>query len=60
MGREKVFVSYSHKDRRWLDSVSEQLNVLVRGGLIDVFEDTRIGVGENWSSGSTKRWETPD
>jgi hypothetical protein len=48
MARRKVFISYSHKDARWLDSVREQLAVLEREGLIDVFEDTRIGAGEEW------------
>ena len=46
--RERVFISYSHKDNRWLECVREQLAVLEREGLIDVFEDTRIGAGEDW------------
>jgi TIR domain len=48
MARRKVFISYSHKDARWLDRVREQLAVLEREGLIDIFEDTRIGAGEEW------------
>jgi hypothetical protein len=48
MTRTKLFISYSHKDRRWLDRVREQLDVLEREGLIDPFEDKRIGVGEDW------------
>lgn len=47
--RERLFISYSHKDKRWLACVREQLDVLEREGLIDVFEDTRIGAGEDWS-----------
>ena len=46
--REQVFISYSHKDKRWLESVREQLTVLEREGLINVFEDTRIGAGKDW------------
>jgi hypothetical protein len=46
--RERLFISYSHEDKRWLACVREQLAVLEREGLIDVFEDTRIGAGEDW------------
>jgi TIR domain len=48
MTREKVFISYSHKDAKWLDRVREQLAVLERERLIEVFEDTLIGAGEEW------------
>jgi hypothetical protein len=47
-GRERVFISYSHKDADWLERVREQLAVLEREGLIDVFADSRIGAGEDW------------
>ena len=48
MLRQKIFISYSHKDRLWLERIREQLAVLESEGLIDVFEDTRIGAGEDW------------
>lgn len=48
MGREKLFISYSHKDRRWLERVREQLIVLEQEGLIDPFEDSKIDVGDDW------------
>jgi hypothetical protein len=48
MAREKLFISYSHRDVRWFERVREQLAVLEHEGLIDAFEDTRIGVGEDW------------
>ena len=48
MARSKVFVSYSHKDQRWLDSLREHLGVLEQEGLIDVFADTQIGAGNDW------------
>jgi hypothetical protein len=50
MTRKKLFISYSHRDARWLDRVREQLAVLESEGLIDLFEDTRIAVGEDWYS----------
>lgn len=48
MARVKLFISYSHKDSRWLERVKEQLAVLESEGLIDSFDDTQIGAGENW------------
>jgi hypothetical protein len=48
IARKKLFISYSHKDGRWLDRVREQLDVLEREGLIDSFDDRRIEVGEDW------------
>ncbi len=48
MQRNKIFISYCHKDELWFERVREQLAVLEREGLIDPFEDTRIGAGEDW------------
>lgn len=48
MSREKVFVSYSHRDREWLEQLLEHLAALERWGLIHVWSDTRIEVGANW------------
>jgi hypothetical protein len=48
MARKKVFISYNHEDVRWLKLVQEQLAVLEYEGLIDLFDDTRIGAGEEW------------
>ena len=48
MGRTKVFVSYSHRDRAWLERLLLHLSLLQRRELIHVWSDTRIGVGERW------------
>lgn len=48
MTRNKLFISYSHKDMRWLERVREQLGVLEREDLIETFEDARISPGEDW------------
>lgn len=48
MARNKLFISYSHEDERWLKRVRQQLGVLVREGLIDTFDDTQIGAGKHW------------
>ena len=46
--RTKLFISYSHEDIRWLQAVKEQLAVLEREGLLDVYEDTQLLAGEAW------------
>jgi hypothetical protein len=48
MSREKVFVSYSHRDREWLERLLEHLAVLERWGLVHPWSDTRIGAGADW------------
>lgn len=46
--RTKVFVSYSHDDKEWLKRFSQHIAVLERRGLVDVWSDTRIAVGDDW------------
>src|SRR5215470_5457177 len=48
MARLKVFISYSHKDRNWLERLTEQLAVLHRRGLVDIWSDELIAVGDAW------------
>src|SRR5262249_54876297 len=48
MARTKIFISYSHEDERWRRRVVEQLGVLASEGLIDLWDDRKIGVGEDW------------
>jgi hypothetical protein len=43
-----IFISYSHKDRRWLDRLKVHLRPIERDGKIDVWDDTRIATGANW------------
>jgi hypothetical protein len=45
---ETVFISYSHKDRRWLDKLRPQLEALAQDLKIDVWDDTRIEPGRDW------------
>ncbi len=45
-----VFLSYSHKDRYYLDRALVHLRPLERKGLIDVWADTRVEAGNNWKS----------
>jgi hypothetical protein len=48
MKREKVFVSYSHRDKEWLDRLQTHLRPLEREGLIERWDDTRIEAGLQW------------
>jgi hypothetical protein len=44
--RTKVFVSYSHKDRRWLDELRTYLAPL--GDVLDLWDDRRQEPGQRW------------
>jgi hypothetical protein len=46
--RNKVFISYSHDDTKWLNAIKEQLAVLEYEGLVSLCEDTQLEVGEDW------------
>jgi O-acetyl-ADP-ribose deacetylase (regulator of RNase III) len=43
-----VFVSYSHKDKIWLERLQEMLEPLLRKGSISVWDDTKIAAGAEW------------
>ena len=45
-----AFISYSHKDRSALDELLVFLRPLERDGRIGLWEDSRIGPGENWET----------
>ena len=47
-GRTRVFVSYSNKDRKWLERLQVHLKPLVREGAIALWEDSQISSGEEW------------
>src|SRR2546423_9479856 len=48
MARTKVFISYSHVDRRFLNRLHVFLRPLERQGLVDWWDDTRLKPGSNW------------
>jgi len=43
-----VFISYSHKDEEEKDALLSQLGVLQKADLIQLWNDDRIGAGEDW------------
>ena len=46
--RTQVFISYSHRDRRWLDRLRVHLRPLERTYQIEVWDDSRIKPGSRW------------
>jgi hypothetical protein len=46
--RNKVFISYSHRDKQWLERLQVHLKPLERKGLVERWDDTRIAPGSNW------------
>lgn len=50
MERTKLFVSYSHKDREWLERFYQHIAVLERRGLVEPWSDIRTAVGANWET----------
>lgn len=48
--RTTVFVSYSHRDQRWLQRLQIHLKPFGRRGEIVLWDDTRMDAGEQWRS----------
>ena len=46
--RNKVFISYSHKDKKWLEEFQVHLRPVEREGVFDYWDDTQIKSGQEW------------
>ncbi len=46
--RDKVFISYSHKDKKWLDELGPHLKVFEREMQMNVWVDSKIRAGARW------------
>jgi predicted acylesterase/phospholipase RssA len=46
--RDQIFISYSHKDRQWLERLQTALKPFVRNQSFKVWADEQIQVGELW------------
>lgn len=45
---QRLFVSYSHRDEKWLRRLQVHLAPLLRQRPLDVWEDTRLEAGDEW------------
>jgi ribosomal protein S7 len=48
--KKKVFVSYAHKNRDWLNTVSRMLSGLQATDIIEPFDDRLIAIGQEWDA----------
>jgi hypothetical protein len=46
--KNKVFISYSHEDRQWLDKLLKMLKPLIKSGKLVKWADTDIRAGARW------------
>lgn len=46
--RNKVFISYSHKDKAWLDELKTMLIPVIRAKKVSIWDDTQILAGAEW------------
>jgi hypothetical protein len=47
---KKIFISYSHKDKEYMDRILMHLKPLETKGLIDVWVDEEIKAGDDWKN----------
>ena len=45
----KIFISYSHKDKKFKDELVTMLAGLQRQGIVDAWQDRRISPGDEWN-----------
>jgi hypothetical protein len=48
--RKTVFVSYSHKNKRWLQRLRVHLTPYERNGVVEIWDDSKIAPGDRWHS----------
>lgn len=48
MIQSRVFISYSHKDKEWLQRLQAQLGVLRQEGLVAPWSDENLEPGDDW------------
>jgi hypothetical protein len=46
--RDQVFISYSHKDKKYLEKLQAALKPMMRNNTISVWDDTKIQAGAKW------------
>jgi len=48
MPGDEIFISYSHRDERWLDEIVKTLKPLTRKKKFEIWADTKITAGSEW------------
>jgi internalin A len=48
VAKDKVFLSYSHKDKKWRDELETHLKPYLRNGIITSWSDQQIEPGSQW------------
>jgi hypothetical protein len=56
--RKPVFISYSHKDKEWLEKLKTWLSELEKHDLIKIWDDTEIKAGDLWKEEINKSLST--
>jgi nucleotide-binding universal stress UspA family protein len=46
--RSQIFVSYSHKDRKWLEELKAHLQPFIHDATLTSWDDTQIKPGDRW------------
>lgn len=46
----KIFFSYAHKDREYLDEFKEYIKIFERNNLVERWDDNELVVGEKWDN----------
>jgi WD40 repeat protein/nucleoside phosphorylase len=54
----KVFISYNHTDKRWLERLHVHLKPIEQKGIIDLWDDTKIAPGDPWKAAILHALET--
>lgn len=54
MTAPSIFISYSHEDEKWKDRLVRHLGVSQGQGLLTLWDDRRIGAGEDWYEAITE------
>ena len=56
--RQGVFISYSHKDEKWLDEIRTHLKPHMRGEKFFLWDDQQIEAGSKWSEAISNALDT--
>jgi hypothetical protein len=56
--RNKVFISYSHQDREWVERLHRFLSIILADSELTVWSDAKIMPGEEWTTSVKTAIET--